>query len=182
PDIVFVVDQAYSPYSVKDVLSVGDVVSRPNVVMLLSLTKQFVVPGLRIGYAVGNETVTSRIRSLRMPWSVNAMAIEASRYLLADGNGYDIDAESLHSEALRIAGEFRRIGISVEDTDCNFFLSSLPDRSASELKEWLIDKYGLLIRDASNFEGLSKRHFRIAAQSAEENDLLIKAIEEWISL
>lgn len=182
PDIIFIVDQAYERYSVKDVLSVDDVVIRPNVVMLHSLTKQFMVPGLRIGYAVAAGSLINKIRYLKMPWSVNSIAIEASHYLLENSHNYIIDADSLHSEALRIAGVFRRLGISVEDTDCNFILAKLPDRSASELKDWLVDKHGLLIRDASNFESLSERHFRIAAQSAIENDLLIEAIEEWISL
>lgn len=182
PDIIFIVDQAYESYSVKDVLSVDDVVTRPNVVMLHSLTKQFMVPGLRIGYAVGAGSLINKIRYLKMPWSVNSIAIEASHYLLENSHNYIIDADSLHSEALRIAGAFRRLGISVDDTDCNFILAKLPDRTASELKDWLVDKHGLLIRDASNFESLSERHFRIAAQSAIENDLLIEAIEEWISL
>lgn len=182
PDIIFIVDQAYERYSVKDVLSVDDVVTRPNVVMLHSLTKQFMVPGLRIGYAVGACGLINKIRYLKMPWSVNSIAIEASHYLLGNSHNYIIDLDSLHSEVLRVAGEFRRLGISVEDTDCNFFLANLPDRTASELKDWLVDKHGLLIRDASNFESLSERHFRIAAQTATENDLLIEAIEEWISL
>ena len=39
---------------------------------------------------------------------------------------------------------------------------------------------GILIRDASNFEGLESRCFRVAAQGREENDLLIKALKEWI--
>jgi len=36
-----------------------------------------------------------------------------------------------------------------------------------------------LIRDASNFSGLTGRHFRISVQSPDENDLLIEAIGRW---
>lgn len=182
PDILFVVDQAYAPYSVKEVLSVQDVVGRHNVVMLQSLTKRFMVPGLRIGYLVGNAYIVNRLQSIRMPWSVNSVAIEAAHYLLDNVEDYKIDAESLHSEALRLTQAFLKLGISVEETDCNFILARLQERSAAELKEWLIEKHGLLIRDASNFEGLSKRHFRVAAQTMEENNNLINALEEWNSL
>ncbi len=69
------------------------------------------------------------------------------------------------------------MGIVIEPTDCNFLLAQLPDRSASQLKDWLIENYGILIRDASNFEGLTVRHFRVAAQSPEENDKLIEALK-----
>lgn len=181
-DTLFVVDQAYAAYSVKDVLSIADVMCRENAVMLHSLTKQFVVPGLRIGYAIGAERVLNRLRSLRMPWSVNSIAIEAAHYLIDNRTKYQFDAAPLHAEACRMADALQGIGISVQATDCNFILAQLPDRIAAELKEWLIDRHGLLIRDASNFEGLSPRHFRVAAQSHDENELLINALKEWTSL
>ena len=67
-------------------------------------------------------------------------------------------------------------------TDCNFLLARLPHKTASDLKDWMVENYGILIRDASNFEGLTPSHFRIAAQSPAENDVFIKAIKEWKSL
>ena len=51
---------------------------------------------------------------------------------------------------------------------------------ADNLKEFLATHHGLLIRDASNFEGLDAGYFRIAVQTAEEDDQMIKAITEWI--
>jgi threonine-phosphate decarboxylase len=46
------------------------------------------------------------------------------------------------------------------------------------LKKELIKRYGILIRDASNFRGLTNNHFRVAAQSRNKNVELIKAIQE----
>lgn len=181
-DTLFVVDQAYADYSMREVLTVDDVVSRRNVVMLHSLTKQFAVPGLRIGYAVASADVADSMRALRMPWSVNSVAIEAAKYLLDHRGDYGIDAGTLHGEALRMSAALMEAGVEVVPTDCNFFLAVLPDRSAAELKEWLVSRHGLLIRDASNFEGLSSRHFRVAAQGSDENDRLINALREWMAL
>ncbi|WP_303029070.1 histidinol-phosphate transaminase [uncultured Duncaniella sp.] len=182
PDILFIIDQAYMAYSVKDVLSVSDVMARKNIVMLHSLTKRFIVPGLRIGYAIGDEAVISRVRSMRIPWSVNTVAIESALYLIDNASHYRIDACELHAEATRLAEMMRSIGLKVCDTDCNFILAQLPDRTAAELKDWLIDNHGILIRDASNFEGLTSRHFRVAAQSRNENINLINALKEWTLL
>lgn len=182
PATVFVIDQAYDAFSVKEVLSISDIMNRTNVVMLHSLTKQFVVPGLRIGYAIGPALILNRVRSLRMPWSVNSIAIEAALYLLDNADDYSFDKQCLHARAQRIAGALRDMGIKVCDTDCNFILAELPRSSASELKSWLIDRHGILIRDASNFESLTPRHFRVAAQCPEENDKFINAMKEWTSL
>jgi threonine-phosphate decarboxylase len=43
-----------------------------------------------------------------------------------------------------------------------------------------MEHHGLLIRDASNFEGLGPSHFRIAAQTPAENDKLVAAIKEYV--
>ncbi|MBD5357609.1 MAG: pyridoxal phosphate-dependent class II aminotransferase [Bacteroides sp.] len=182
PSTLFVIDQAYADYSMAKVLNESDVLSRHNILMLQSLTKQFAIPGLRIGYAIGPKSILDSLRSMRMPWAVNSFAIESARYLLDNATDYVIDRESLHREALRIRDALCQLGISCRQTDCNFLLCELPNGKAASLKDWLINNHGLLIRDASNFETLGQHHFRIAAQEPENNDLLIKCIEEWISL
>ena len=181
-ETLFVIDQAYADYSVVDVLTVHDVLLRKNVIMLQSLTKQFAVPGLRIGYAVASAEIISGLRLMRMPWSVNTFAIEASHYLLDHKEDYHINKNQLHDEAVSISQALRRLGIECYHTDCNFILCKLPEGTASQLKAWLMDTYGLLIRDASNFETLGLECFRVAAQDHDSNELLIKCIEEWMSL
>lgn len=202
PDKLFVIDQAYAAYSVKPVLSHRDAVDAGNVILLSSLTKDFAVPGLRIGYAVANRVLLDRLRSMRMPWSVNALAIEAADFLLDHRSDYHIDAQFLHKEALRLAAGFQKLGITVSPTDCNFILCKLPSLQGSEfselsgnpnlppkgglrgaalLKECLIDQHGILIRDASNFEGLTPFHFRVAAQSPIANTLLLSVLQSLIN-
>ena len=64
----------------------------------------------------------------------------------------------------------------------HFFLCELKKEKSSELKIFLAEKYGFLIRDASNFRGLNDAYFRIAVQSKNENNLLIDNISEWVKL
>ncbi|MCM1076336.1 MAG: aminotransferase class I/II-fold pyridoxal phosphate-dependent enzyme [Bacteroides sp.] len=181
PETVFIIDRAYSDYTSLPLPEACEVVGRPNVILLQSLTKRFAVPGLRIGYAIGNPIVISRLMQFRMPWSVNSLAIEGAKYLLAHADDYPINAVRLHEEALRIGKALSEFGVRATETDCNFLLCELPWGTAADLKNYLVSRYGILIRDASNFEGLGERHFRVAAQSADENDLLIKAIESWMT-
>lgn len=181
-DTLFIVDQAYADYSVTEVLERADVLSRSNIIVLYSLTKQFAIPGLRVGYAIGSAPVVSKLRSMRMPWAVNSFAIEASHFLLDHKNEYIIERDLLHCEAEEISKSLELMGIKCHPTECNFILCQLPDGNASQLKRWLINNHGLLIRDASNFETLDQSYFRVAAQDHESNQLLLKCIEEWISL
>lgn len=175
-----VVDQAYADYTRKPVLSPPEAVDAGNIVLMSSFTKRYAVPGLRIGYVVAEKDIAEAIHRNGMPWTVNTLAIEAGKYLLDRDADYRIDAAGLHSEALRIAEAFRQMDIDCAATDCNFILCRLPEGTAAGLKEYLVTHHGILIRDASNFEGLDERYFRVAAQTPEQNDILVKAVKEWM--
>ncbi len=181
-DAVFVIDQAYADYTILPVMTAAEAVDYDNVILLNSLTKRFSVPGLRIGYATGAAALLDRMRARRMPWSVNGPAIEAARFLLGRKQEYAIDARTMHEEALRLSDGLRRLGVAVEPTDCNFMLCCLPEGSSRSLKEWLIERHGILIRDASNFYGLTPAHFRVAVQGRQADDILINAVGQWMSL
>jgi threonine-phosphate decarboxylase len=181
PEVTFVIDGAYSDYTELPVLTPAEAVEAGNVILLGSFTKRYSVPGLRVGYMVGAETLMESINRYRMPWSVSAPAILGAEYLLDHSDDYIIDASRLHNEAERLACRLRSLGVVVEPTDCNFILCRLPERTAGELKEYLVAEHGILIRDASNFRGLDERYFRVAAQKPEENDLLFSVVERWIN-
>lgn len=182
PGILFVVDESYAAYTGREVVTPHEAVELGNMLLLSSMTKDYGIPGLRLGYAVGAEELISDVRSRRMPWSVNAIAIEAGKYLIAHSGEYRIDVSALCSERKRVAEALNGLGIRTWRSDTNILLAELPHGTAAELKQNLAEKHGILIRDASNFESLSPRHFRIAMQLPEENDTIIKAIKEWITL
>ena len=56
-----------------------------------------------------------------------------------------------------------------------------PRENSNALKTYLARHHGILIRDASNFNDLDERYFRIAAQLPEENDLLVEAIRSYLN-
>ena len=183
PDTVFVLDASYSPFTLRLLPSAAELVEHPNVLMLHSMTKQFSIPGLRLGYVSANRSLLQRIRLQRMPWSVNQLALDAGHYLLCHQNDYLLDIGQLMAERERMTQELSKLGvIDVWQSDSHMLLCRLRIGNASALKEFLIQDYGILIRDASNFNGLDKGCFRISVQSPEEDDELLKAIAEWICL
>lgn len=87
------------------------------------------------------------------------------------------------SERQRVAQRLAALGcIDVWPSQTHILLCKLRMGKAAALKDYLATEYGLLIRDASNFQGLNDSFFRIAVQDKTENDTLIRAIEEWICL
>lgn len=178
----FVVDQSYSNYTKQKVLNPKEMVKMENCILLYSMTKRYCIPGLRLGYIVAGKSMINSLRAIHPAWSVNALAIEAGKYLLEHGIPNFLDLDKYLLETLRLRTEINKIDeIEALDTETNFFLIKLKKGNSKDLKEYLIDHFGVLIRDASNFSGLSTRYIRVATQLPEENDVLVEGIKSYMS-
>lgn len=179
--VCFVIDQSYEFFTLKPLFSASEAVLYPNVLLLHSMTKRYAMPGLRLGYVTGNIALMKRLRSNRMPWSVNQLAIQAGIYLLENPHEAPVDMKAYLKETNRLREKLQALDmVDVWHTETHFMLACLHVGKVSALKEYLAAEQGILIRDASNFEGLDERFFRIATQTPEENDRLINAISKWI--
>ena len=177
PETVFVIDQSYGFFTQAPLLTAAEAAGYPNVIQLHSMTKRYAMPGIRLGYVTAHPALIEKIRAVRMPWSVNALAIEAGLYLCAHPDTAFIDLPALLTETQRLRVHLNAIpGLTAEATQTHFFLCRLARARAADLKQRLAKDYGILIRDASNFEGLDEHCFRIATQTPDENDLLADAI------
>lgn len=182
PQTIFVIDQSYGFFTREPLLSEAEAVRYPNLIQIHSMTKRYAVPGLRLGYLVASEPLLEKIRAVRRPWSVGALAVEAGLYLAAHPETAPIDLSALLQECARLQAALRALpGLTVEDTCTHFFLCRLQKGSAAKLKTYLAENHGILIRDASNFEGLDAHCFRIATQTPAENDALVAALAQWLS-
>lgn len=183
PETLVVVDQAYAHYTDLPTITVSEAAAMVNLLLLGSFTKRFATPGLRIGYIIGSKAIIDTLKRRRMPWCIGGVSMEAADFLMDNATDYTIDSKALNHEIKRIAEELEKDGVSTTVSDCNFGLFCLPEGiKACELKQWLVDEEGILIRDASNFRGLNERYFRVAAQSEKDNNQLINSIRRWISL
>ena len=178
-----IIDQSYENITLCQMMTAREAIDAGNIIQIHSMTKTCAIPGLRLGYIVTSRRYAKAIRKCMRPWSVNALAISAGHYILDNDFKAIKDIEEYLAEAQRLRDELDAIeGVSVMPTDTNFMLCELSVGTAAELKDWLAKNHGILIRDASNFRTLTARHFRIAAQSKEENDTLINAIRQWTSI
>ena len=90
------------------------------------------------------------------------------------------DLKGYLDEAQRLRNELDTIeGIKVLKTDTNFMLAFIDFADALELKHWLIDNYGILIRDAADFRGLDTHYFRVVARTENDDNQLLAAIREF---
>ena len=180
-DKIFIIDESYSAFTEKKTLTPHEAPSFGNVILISSMTKRFAVPGLRIGYLTASKELTERIRRQRMPWPISILTSSAAIYLLEHKDEFPIDTEGLISERRRVASELESLGcVTTWPSDTHILLCKLRMGKSSALKEYLAETHKILIRDASNFNGLDDTFFRIAVQGREEDDILLDAIEDWL--
>ncbi len=181
PEVIFVVDEAYVDFTVDVVSVVAYLDLYSNLIIIKSLTKTYSIPGLRLGYVLSNEIVINSILPSKMPWSVNALAIEAGLFIARHRQEMLLPVAALTMDTLGLINDLNALGnISIVKTHTNFFLCHTSKGSAADLKQYLLQTSGLLIRDASNFKSLTPQHFRIATQRPEHNTLLVKGIKAWM--
>ena len=180
PRYLYVIDQSYADYTLQPMLEMKEMLDCYNVMILQSLSKKYCVPGLRLGYLTASPIIIDRLRDIRQTWTVNALAIEAGKWLIENDPKVLPDLKEYLDEAQRVKQELSEIeGLMVMDTQTHYMLVNIDWATSLELKNWLIEKHGILIRDASNFHSLDDHCFRVAAQTPEENDALISAIKAY---
>jgi adenosylcobyric acid synthase len=148
------------------------------------LTKFFAIPGLRLGFAAGAPDIIGKIKKLMPPWSVNVFAQAVGEAALADDDYRRRTIGLVNEQRRYLFEELAAIsGFCVYPGQANFLLVRIDrrDMDAPELARRLL-KRGIAVRICDNFPGLDQRFFRIAVRSSAENDQLLDALREVLSL
>lgn len=167
---LLVLDEAYVPFVEGAWNSLG-LLGLGNLVVLRSMTKDYALGGLRLGYAVGPEPLMEVLRRVLPPWSVNALAQEAGLLALEDPDYLARCLPAILEARDYLAAELVGLGLRPLPTRANFFLVEVGD--APSFRQALL-REGLLVRDCASF-GLP-RYVRIAARTLPECQRLVEAV------
>ncbi|MEM9896483.1 MAG: aminotransferase class I/II-fold pyridoxal phosphate-dependent enzyme [Bacteroidota bacterium] len=180
PSTTFVIDEAYIEFTNETSSLIHRIKDLPNLIVVRSLTKTFAIPGIRLGYVIASSSIVDQLLGKKMPWSVNALAIQTGLNVFASYDKWRFDVGELLEETNTFIQELSAIEwLQIQPTYTSYFLAKLKKSSAAALKDFLAKEYGILIRDATNFHRLEGEFIRLATQSPEANTALIKALDHW---
>ena len=180
---LIIVDESFIEFSSRTPTPtvMGRLSDFPNVVVLKSLSKNYGIPGLRLGYAASaNREMVAVLRKSVPIWSINSLA----QYFLEEIANYrDEYLESCASvrEAARVlhTGLASLHYLSPYPTQGNFVLCRLNDGiTGEELTERLFRECNVLINNCSRKKGLGEGFVRFASRTVEENAQLIEVMQE----
>ncbi|MFH1639118.1 MAG: histidinol-phosphate transaminase [Chloroflexota bacterium] len=167
-----VLDEAYIAFT-EDAWSSPDLIDGGNMVILRSMTKDYALAGLRLGYAMADEKIISVLKRVKPPWNISSVAQKAGIHALA-ADGY-LEACRVQIKMAKefLIRELKRLGFNPLPSQANFFLVRVGD--AAGFRQALLRK-GILVRDSASF-GLPA-YIRLAPRTLDECRRLITAIEE----
>jgi histidinol-phosphate aminotransferase len=171
-DSLVILDEAYIAFT-EDTWASLDLIDWGNLVILRSMTKDYALAGLRLGYAVAAESIISILKQVRPPWNVSSVAQVAGVFALKADGYLDMCGRKIKEAKEFLVEELRGLGLSPLPSQANFFLVKVGD--AARFRQALLKK-GILVRDCTSF-GLPG-YIRLAPRSIAECQRLLTVIKE----
>ena len=150
-----------------------------DAIVVRSLTKSLSIPGLRAGWALAAPALAERLRAVRPPWSVNALALAALEAVARRPEALAARAERTRAEQDDLQRRLAEIdGLRTWPSVANYCLVEVADGAAvaAALRERRI-----AVREAASFPGLDGRHLRLTARAPEQNARLGAALAEAVA-
>lgn len=173
--IFMVVDECFldfvkepDAYTLKGILE-----ENRNLFILKAFTKRYAMAGVRLGYGMCSDQETlSRMELATQPWNVSTMAQAAGIAALKETE-YVIKGRLLvFSEAAYLKWKLESLGVKVYPSQANYIFFKGPGNLFEECV-----KRNVLIRDCSNYPGLSKGYYRVAVRRHEDVMKLVEVLE-----
>lgn len=183
PNVRFIIDESYLPFV--DNAEPESLIPkrRSNVLVLYSMSKIFRIPGLRIGFLIGNQDLIRHQDRYSLPWSVNSLSQAAVSYLMNEAS----ETASFIAETRKFLTREKEIvydafndapQVTLLRSSTSFILARLGETHTAD---WVCDKLlekRILIRNCANFAGLSNRFIRISLKTHDVNQQMIQSLLE----
>lgn len=179
---VLAVDEAFMDFIGEGFSLAAKASMQGNLLVFRSMTKIFAIPGLRLGYMVGPEGLLEDMSGRQQTWPVNSIAQSLGKKALEDKAFIKKSKDFINKEKSFLFDGLEKIDwLKVFEPSVNFILAKITesDLSAEDLSDHAARKYGILIRDCSNFDGLGRQFFRVAVRSRKDNLKLIECLKHF---
>jgi threonine-phosphate decarboxylase len=154
------------------------VTDHSNVVILRSLTKSFSLAGIRLGYCVCSPNLITRMLENKISWNVNGLAQRLGTMVLKDRSYLDKSRRLIRRERTFMMNELRKMSrFSPLQSDVNFFLIHVANLSSVEVRDYLLNNRGILVRDCGTFTGMDRRYIRVAVRKRKEDIILLDSLK-----
>ncbi len=173
-ETLLVVDEAYLPFC-SEQIDLRSHLPSGRLLLLRSMTKDYGLAGLRLGYALAHPEIVDSLDRVRPPWNVNAAAQAAGLAAISDRAHLEEARQVVAASRDYLTRELSALGLGVVPSTANFLLVRVGDAPA--VRTALMQR-GICVRDCSSF-GLPA-HIRIGMRPMDDCRSLVEAMREVI--
>jgi L-threonine-O-3-phosphate decarboxylase len=171
PATLLVLDEAFVNFVAAPWQATRLLATHANLLILRSLTKDYALTGLRVGYALAAPEIIAALEKVQPPWAVNALAQAATLAALDDAAHLQTTLAQLAHDSTALRAELTAHDVAPLSSAVHFCL--LPVHDAAAWHAVLLAR-GIQVRDCSSF-GLPG-HIRIATRQPADNARLLAAL------
>lgn len=173
--ILFVLDECFNDFlDQPETYTMKSYIDKSKSLFILkAFTKMYAMAGLRLGYCFHSDLdMLLKMKEVTQPWSVSTTAQWAGIAALKETDYVKRTRSIVTTERSYLCDALASLGFTLYTSMANYIFFKAPEILGENIKN-----HGFMIRDCSNYHGLTKGFYRIAVKSHEENIRLIEAMK-----
>lgn len=140
-DCVVIIDEAYVDFGAQSAVPLIE--KYENLLVVQTMSKSRSLAGLRIGYALGSETLIATLEAVKNSYNsytMDAVALAAGEAAVKDEAYFQDTCRKVIATRERAAEELRKLGFTVSPSLTNFLFVTHPKKEAPVIFEYLRQK------------------------------------------
>lgn len=179
-DCELVIDEAFMDFAGEEFSFIPHLSAYPHVMTVRSMTKMYALPGLRLGYVIGQQDKIRELTAGAAHWNVNALAAAIGAKCFGEEEYRRRIVEAAKADRQRMSAFLSDAGCEVTESAANFLSFRLPRSYSPDsfFKDML--RRGLVLRHTYSFSGMDGNWFRIGMKSSDDMEILQEAMTRWL--
>ena len=170
-DGIVLIDEAYADFALDNCMDFA--AEFDNVIVMRTFSKSCSMAGVRLGYAVGNETLIYGLMKLKDSYNVDMLSqlVGKVNYLDKEYRAKCIDA--IRRDRDKLSADLKKLGFEIPESQSNFLFAAPPDGDGESCFTYLREN-AVLVR---YFKGdVTGRYIRITIGTPAENARVLELL------
>jgi len=179
-DVLLVIDEAYGEFIDDPSVPRGTefLKKREAALILRTFSKAYGLAGLRLGYGIASEEISTTLEKVRQPFNINALAVIAGLAALEDEEHLRKTIDLTLQGRKYLTKTLTEIGFKVYPSQANFIMVDFGEKCDTIYHEMF--RRGILLRPLKAYGFASCLRITVGLQ--EENETLISTLKEILNL
>jgi histidinol-phosphate aminotransferase len=177
--ILIVVDEANIEFGGESAIELA--ISKPNVMVLRTFSKGFGLASLRIGFAVGNQNLITKLEEETPVFPISGLSEELTISALQDNSFITKTKAFIDEQRNLIQKELESLEFTVFPSQANNLFVKLSESLSTDVFERAMEKSDISLVSGSSFAGFDNRFFRVSPRLENVNQIFLKTVQKVVN-